>query len=687
MGGTCLRRMSVKGDVFVQSKHEVTLSARGVYPAPQNLRTATQVRGRMKLPQVCCACLLLALAACGLIPQHRTAASVTDAAKSRVPGIGATGVRVPDSPPAAEAKAFLRTKQFAAALHELQLAAEHGDVQSEYLLGLVYANGLGTPVSEADARHWLAAAAEKSYPDASRALAGLAIPPTRSVSGDVRLARELLIWAIRHADEKSVETFIKAAGVETADAFGRPPLSYAVTSGSETAVKRLLAAGASADHADHFGVTPLMLAAEAESQPIFDAVLAGTKKLNAHDGVGNTALFYAARVGRTQHAARLIAAHASFNDANADGWTVLDVAGKTGHAEVARLLRDAGATGSLKVAMVRVETGVDPTRPGELYDNWPAVAIAASRDDAGAVEALLSAGARADEPTPYGDTPLIVAAKYHAATVIAPLLKAGAVASLANNDGTTALGYAAAHGVTDVLDALLGKGVPPDIRGLAEDPPLVRAARVGDVTGVKLLLDAGADINAVYPGRGTALMVAVAAPDPEIVEILMAAKPNLTIRDRLGRNALWLAASGGNEQIVDKLLAAGSPVDGSALQQSPLFAAVQAGHAGVVQRLLRKGLLPDAKNTAGDTPLISAAALGDVVVVRTLLDGGASVDAQNAAGNTPLIVATREGHTEVCRVLLQAGANAALHNQDGSDAADTATRRHLTAIVALLESR
>jgi ankyrin repeat protein len=167
----------------------------------------------------------------------------------------------------------------------------------------------------------------------------------------------------------------------------------------------------------------------------------------------------------------------------------------------------------------------------------------------------------------------------------------------------------------------------------------------------------------------------------------MAAKPNLTIRDRLGHNALWFAASGGNEQIVDKLLAAGSPVDGSALQQSPLFAAVQAGHAGVAQRLLRKGLLPDAKNTAGDTPLISAAALGDVAVVRTLLDGGASVDAQNAAGNTPLIVATREGHTEVCRVLLEAGANAALHNQDGSDAADTATRRHLTAIVALLESR
>lgn len=663
------------------------MSARGVYPAPQNLRTATQVRGRMKFVQVCCACLLPALAACTLISPHRSVASVTDARKSQVPGVAAGRARAVDSPPAAEAKAFLRTKQFGAALHELQLAAERGDAQSEYLLGLVYANGLGTPVAEADARHWLEAAAEKSYPEATRALAALAIPPTRSATGDVQLARELLIWAIRHGDEKSVEAFIKAAGVETVDAFGRPPLAYAVTSGSEFAVLRLLAAGASVDHADHFGVTALMLAAEAESQPILESVMAGTRSLNARDSVGNTALFYAARFGRTQHVARLLAAHASFNESNADGWTVLDVAGKTGHTEIARLLRDAGATGTLKIAMVRVETGVDPTRPGELYDNWPAIAIAASRDDADAVEALLAAGARADEPTPYGDTPLIIAAKYRAATVIAPLLKAGAAPGVADNDGATALGYAAAHGITDVLDALLGKGVSPDIRGLAEDPPLVRAARAGDVTGVKLLLDAGADINGVYPGRQTALMVALGASDPEVVEILMAAKPNLALRDRLGRNALWFAASSGNEQIVDELLVAGVPVDGSSVQQSPLFAAVQAGRAGVVQRLLRKGLPPDAKNSVGDTPLISAAALGDATVVRTLLDGGAQVDAQNAAGNTALIVATREGHTEVCRTLLKAGANAGLHNQDGSDAVDTANRRHLTAIVALLESR
>jgi hypothetical protein len=115
--------LSVKGDDFVQSKHEVTLSARGVYPAPLNLRTATQDRDAMKFIRVCCAGVVLALAACSFVPPHRSAASVTDAVKLSVPGTQPTNVRATDSPIAADAKVLLRTKQFVAAFHELQAAA------------------------------------------------------------------------------------------------------------------------------------------------------------------------------------------------------------------------------------------------------------------------------------------------------------------------------------------------------------------------------------------------------------------------------------------------------------------------------------------------------------------------------------------------------------------------------------
>jgi uncharacterized protein len=663
-----------------------------------------------------CGALLLALSGCRSVVHRPSPPSVEN------------------SVTAAAAKVSLRTKQFAAALHELQFGAQHGDVQSEYLLGLVYANGLGTDVSVADARRWLSAAAEKSNADAAYALAGLLaqgsredresarrwleraaaagqplagklvanhslpLAAARGASGDAKLARELVIWAIRH-DTESLGTFIKAAGIESTDEFGRSPLAYAITIGSAAAVRQLLSAGASVDHADRFGVTPLMLAAEtasdragseatpSEGDSILEALLKSARGINARDSVGNTALFYAARAGRVRHVARLLAAGASCNGPNADGWTVLDVSAEAGHAEVAKLLREAGATGSLKVSRVREASGVDPTQPGELYASWPPLAIAASRDDVEVVERLLADGARADEPTPRGDTPLLVAAKYRAAKVIAPLLKAGASPQLADNEGNTVVGYAAGHGAMAVLDALLEKGVSPDNHGSSEAPPLVSAARVGDLTAMKHLMDAGANVNSTDPTGTTALMVAAAAPNVEMAQLLLPANPRLSLSDRTGRNALWFASSSGGDQIVDLLLAAGSPIGGPAGEASPLFAAVQAGRANTLERLLRKGLPPDARSATEDTPLIAAAARGDAQIVRVLLDGGAGIDAQNAVGNTALIEAVRAGQIEVCRILLAAGADAGLHNRERIDALDTARRRHLSEIVAMLEHR
>ena len=628
----------------------------------------------MKFVQIFCIGVLPFLAACSELGAIRSALPLPKEAPVTVPTDSATTVH---------AKMLLRTKQFAVAFQELEAAAAHGDVPSEYLLGEVYANGLGTPVSESDARRWLTAAAQASYPDAAKALTGLTVAPTRTAAGDKELARGLVVWAIRHHDLASLEAFLKVSGVEAADEFGRTPLTYAVIAGSRDAVNQLLKAGASADHADHFGTTPLMLAAEGESEPVFNAVLKASKKTDARDSVGNTALCYAARVGRRTHVERLVALGASLKGTNADGWTVLDVSAKANHPDIARLLGEAGATGSLKVAVVLQETGVDPSRPGELYQGWPAVAIAASRDDGNAIDSLVAAGARADEPTPQGDTPLLVAAKYHSAKAIAPLLKAGASPDIADANGMTALGYSAAHGVTDVLDAFLEKGVSPDIHGPTEDPPLVRAARAGDLTAVIHLLEAGAAVNESVPGGMTALMIAAATPSPDIFERVMAVRPNVALRDRLGRSALWFAAGSGDERMVEELLAAGSAIDGV----SPLFAAVQTGRAGTLERLLRKGVPVDTRNAAGDTALIAAAGLGDTAVVHALLEGGAAVDAQNAAGNTALIVATREGHFEVCKMLLKAGADAGLHNQDRADALDTAKRRHLDEIAALLNNQ
>ena len=175
-----------------------------------------------------------------ITPGHHKSADVT--ANELKPVRGKTVMRHrPDSAPSAEAKASLRTKQFGAAMQELRRAAEKGDVESEYLLGLVYASGVAPEVSPAEARRWLEAAATRSHPEAALALAGLladgseldrtaaeawvaraasvgeptaiklkaahALPlaPSRDAKGDTALARELLVWAIRHGDEKTLD--------------------------------------------------------------------------------------------------------------------------------------------------------------------------------------------------------------------------------------------------------------------------------------------------------------------------------------------------------------------------------------------------------------------------------------------------------------------------------------------------
>src|SRR5262249_39001723 len=146
----------------------------------------------------------------------------------------------------------------------------------------------------------------------------------------------------------------------------------------------------------------------------------------------------------------------------------------------------------LKNSVMREGGGVDPTRGGELYQGWPPIDIAASRNDARLVSELLAGGARADDPTPQRDTPLLVAAKYRAPAVIPPLLKAGANPAHFDESGETALGYAAAHGEIEVLDMLLTKGVSPDTRGRTEEPAILRATRAHDDVAVKHLIEAGA---------------------------------------------------------------------------------------------------------------------------------------------------------------------------------------------------
>ena len=97
-----------------------------------------------------------------------------------------------------------------------------------------------------------------------------------------------------------------------------------------------------------------------------------------------------------------------------------------------------------------------------------------------------------------------------------------------------------------------------DIYGITA---LMWAAMNGRSEVVKILLDAGADVNAKTEGGTTALMLAAFLDNTEVAKILLNAGANVNARTKDGRTALIEAASEGRVKIVKTLLDAGADVN------------------------------------------------------------------------------------------------------------------------------
>jgi hypothetical protein len=131
----------------------------------------------------------------------------------------------------------------------------------------------------------------------------------------------------------------------------------------------------------------------------------------------------------------------------------------------------------------------------------------------------------------------------------------------------TGLHLAAYFGVSKAADTLLLEH-SPDLKDTFNRTPLWYAAQNGHEDIVKLLLAAGADVNAPAAsyGEGTALQSAAVEGHLEIVEKLLAAGAdvNAAAGSVYGLTALQEAVVGDHQEIVEKLLAAGAGANAAA---------------------------------------------------------------------------------------------------------------------------
>jgi hypothetical protein len=143
---------------------------------------------------------------------------------------------------------------------------------------------------------------------------------------------------------------------------------------------------------------------------------------------------------------------------------------------------------------------------------------------------------------------------------IATALAAGL--AMASDGATgTALLRAAGSGDLGEVRRLVAAGAPVETRDGQGRTALLLAVEANHVAIAEALLDAGASVNAQAANLDTPWLLAGARGRTEIIAMMLPRKPDLTIRNRFGGNALIPACERAHVEAVPLLLSAGIDVN------------------------------------------------------------------------------------------------------------------------------
>ena len=123
-------------------------------------------------------------------------------------------------------------------------------------------------------------------------------------------------------------------------------------------------------------------------------------------------------------------------------------------------------------------------------------------------------------------------------------------------DGFTGLTLAAVFGHADAVRVLLERRADPNLRARHEHIQVmpIHAAAAGDrVEIIRMLVDAGADIEATQPGGATALMSAAQNGNAEAVDLLLERGADRSRARDDGKTAAQFARDGGHDELVARL--------------------------------------------------------------------------------------------------------------------------------------
>jgi ankyrin repeat protein len=349
--------------------------------------------------------------------------------------------------------------------------------------------------------------------------------------------------------------------------------------------------------------------------------------------------------------------------------TALRHAVKVGKIEIVKLLVEAGAD---------VNAGKNPPLFQAVDENNMAIA-----------EYLIDHGANVNprgDKDPWDWGPLQIASGLRGIDnieMIKLLIAKGADISVGGS--ITALQMAIFSGRRDVFDLLIQHGA--DVN--AEDyqggyTPLYFAIHSDDSYYMNTLIAKGADVNSKYPGE-TLLQSAAITGRTESVKVLLEAGADVNAKNDSGQTALHVPLDIRNsnykkyklsKDTLLLLLNKGADVnlkDNNG--RSPLHLAAESADVDIVELLLDKGADINVKDDkSGFTALHHAARLGKIDIAELLIARGADINAKDKNGHTPLYVAINHDYT-MAELLINKGADSTIKTASGKTLLQLAQER------------
>lgn len=350
-----------------------------------------------------------------------------------------------------------------------------------------------------------------------------------------------LHWAVYHDDVEITRRLLAAkADPNAANLYDVPPIWTACRNGNATIVSSLLHAGANPNATVRGDETALMAASRTGIPEVVRQLIEHGADVNAKERKGQTAVMWAAAAGNAAVVRILIEAGADFQTPLKSGFTPLFFAVRQGHSDVVRQLLDAGIdvnqrmkperrasngpgegtsplilaieNGHFELAAMLLQAGADPNDRGPGYTplhaiTWVRKPIRGDGDPpphgSGSVSSLelvrILVASGANVNATHGThrpnrsalnrtdaTPFLLASETADVPLMRLLIELGADPTIPNADHVTPLLAASGVGV-------LGDG--DETAGTEEEA----------IEAVQLLLDLGADVNAVDDEGKTAM--------------------------------------------------------------------------------------------------------------------------------------------------------------------------------------